>query len=227
MTQFKICGLNDFRNASAAIEAGADFLGFVFVPDTRRQILVEKARDIIQECRKQYRSDCPRIVGLFADQPLKEINHTIKTCGLNFAQLCGQEAPSYWELVDSDVIKQIRVGDAESLSGLVADVRHQIGLVVGRGCTPLLDKNEPGLLGGTGRTFNWRIAAGVSSDYDLVLAGGLTPGNVGQAIETLSPWGVDVSSGVEENGEKTPGKIRAFALAVRQADRIVTLNSKR
>ena len=97
------------------------------------------------------------------------------------------------------------------------DTISQVGQVVSTGRIALLDKYEQGSLGGTGKTFDWGVAASVAKCHDVMLAGGLTPENVGDAIDQVSPWGVDVSSGVETNKEKNIDKIRAFADAVRNS----------
>ena len=97
-------------------------------------------------------------------------------------------------------------------------VLEQVEQVAAHGCLPLLDKHERGALGGTGRSFDWSVACEAAERHDLLLAGGLTPDNVGRAIQIASPWGVDVSSGIETDGVKDPIKIARFANAVRRAD---------
>lgn len=218
MTSFKICGLRDPGNALVAAKAGADFLGFNFVPGARRQLGEDEAREVIQEYRRSFGKDGPRLVGLFATQPIDDVNRIIRRCGLDLAQLCGDEPPEYWDQVNASVIRQIKVRDEAPRPDVTAEVHDRIAEVVAGEHVPLLDKREPGSLGGTGRSFDWRIAQEVSGDFEIVLAGGLTADNVGGAIETVHPWGVDVSSGVETNGTKDPAKIRAFAEAVKQSD---------
>ena len=102
------------------------------------------------------------------------------------------------------------------------DTIRRVGQVVSTGRIALLDKYEQGSLGGTGKMFDWSVAASVAKCHDVMLAGGLTPENVGDAIDQVSPWGVDVSSGVETNKEKNIGKIRAFGDAVRKSRTILT-----
>ena len=218
MTRLKICGLREAQHALVAAEAGADYLGFVFVPGVRRQITVEQARAIIKDCRRERGDGGPPLVGLFADQPLHDVNHIIRFCGLDLAQLCGDESPEYWEGVSAPVIKQVRVRDRGRKERLVVETTKRVEEVVALGQTAMLDRHEAGALGGTGRTFDWGIAAEIAGRYDFLLAGGLTPNNVGQAIAMVHPWGVDVSSGVETDGVKDPAKIRAFAREVRRAD---------
>ena len=213
MTRLKICGLRDPANALVAVESGADFLGLNFVPGVRRQITPERAREIIDHVRASTEAGGPRIVGLFADQPLDEVNDIVRRCGLDLAQLCGDEPPDYWAAVEADVMKQIKVRD-DSL----ADTLSTVERVLQAGHIAMLDRYEKGALGGTGRSFDWGIAQKVAERFPVVLAGGLTPDNVARAIAEVGPWGVDVSSGVETDGDKDPVKVRRFAVEVARAD---------
>ena len=222
MTVVKICGMRETAHARVAMDAGADLLGFVFVPGVRRQLGVEKAQAIIEEFRGlSVSSDGfgrvagPRLVGLFANQPLDEVNGIIARCGLDMAQLCGDEDTDFWRQVNADVIRQVRIDDAAPHEEAVIDGLRRVEAAISEGCIPLLDKQEAGQLGGTGRTFDWSIASEVASRFDVLLAGGLNPGNVKRAIAAVSPWGVDVSSGVETDGVKDPKKIAEFVRAAR------------
>ena len=221
MIKLKICGLRDAANALVAAEAGADFLGFAFVPGARRQLAVEQARTVLQEYRRRRRKSGPRLVGLFANQPMDEVNRTVERCGLDLAQLCGDEPPEYWRGLAVPVIKQVGVRDQASGDQAVADTMRRVEEVTDHGHTAMLDRYEAGARGGTGRAFDWSIAAAVAKERDFLLAGGLTPENVGKAIATVGPWGVDVSSGVETDGQKDATKIKAFAREVARADRRV------
>jgi phosphoribosylanthranilate isomerase len=187
-----------------------------FVPGVRRQITPERAREIIAEVRDSMGNEGPRLVGLFANQPIDEVNDIVRRCGLDMAQLCGDEPPDYWERVEADVMKQIKVRD-DSL----ADTLSSVESVVRAGHIAMLDRYEKGALGGTGRTFDWDIAQRIAERYPVVLAGGLTPDNVARAIAEVSPWAVDVSSGVETDGDKDPVKIRRFTSEVTRADGLV------
>ena len=217
MTRFKICGLRDVGAALAAADAGADFLGLNFVPGVRRRITLDQGRSIVRSVAKEMGADAPGLVGLFADQDIDEVNGIIEACGLEYAQLCGSEKPDYWDRVRAKVIKQVRVrplaSDVETVEATLARVKG----VVSRGNIALLDSYRKGALGGTGHAFDWDIAAQVAREYDVTLAGGLSPDNVASAIRQVNPWMVDVSSGVETEGVKDPAKIRAFAEAVRGA----------
>ena len=217
MTQFKICGLRTAADALAAADAGASLLGFVFVERVRRRIDVSQARDIIQEVRRARGANCPRIVGLFANQPLADVNRIARACSLDAAQLCGDEPPEYWDGVDAGVIRQVKVDDGLPRSDAVAHALREVEQVASRGHTTLLDKRVRGALGGTGHTFDWRIAAEIARQHPIFFAGGLDPRNVAHAIATVQPRGVDVSSGVETAGVKDTGKIAAFGAAVRGA----------
>ena len=217
MTGFKICGLREAGHAVAAADAGADYLGFVFVPGVRRQLSIEQAEAVIKEYRRLRGSGGPKLVGIFANQPIEDVNAIVSQCRLDLVQLCGEERPAYWERVAAPVIKQIRVHDEGRLDDLIPDTMRRVGEVASHGYGALLDKGEPGFLGGTGRRFDWRFAAEVARCHDFLLAGGLSPDNVASAIATVNPWGVDVSSGVESDGVKDPEKIAAFAREVRRA----------
>ena len=218
MTKIKTCGLREMEHVRAAVAAGADLLGFVFVPGVRRRLPEEVAKALISEYRSHAGSGGPRVVGLFANQPLNDVNRIAAYCELDMVQLCGDEPPDYWRCVDVPVIKQVKVRDTGDTSQVLPRVLGGVDEVVAHGCTPLLDKHEEGSLGGTGRTFDWAIAAEAAERHELLLAGGLTPDNVGRAVDVVSPWGVDVSSGIETDGVKDPRKIASFAQAVRRAD---------
>ena len=213
--EFKICGLRSLEHALAAADAGASLLGFVFVPGVRRQVSVERARDVIRRTRELCGADCPRIVGLFANQPLAEVNAVIRTCGLDFAQLCGDEPPNYWDNVDAWVMRQVKVDDSLPRKTAISTALNEIEEVTNRLHLTLLDKSLKGALGGTGHTFDWGIASEIARRHPVFLAGGLAPENVRQAINTVRPWGVDVSTGVETDGVKDTAKIAAFGKIVR------------
>ena len=216
MTKLKICGLREAGHALAAGEAGADYLGFNFVHGVRRQLSEEAGQRVIEEYRRLAGPGGPRIVGLFANQPLDEVNRIIGACRLEFAQLCGDETPDFWRRVDAEVIRQIKVRDAGPKQSVIREVERLLEEVSSGGHTAMLDKHEEGSLGGTGRTFDWQIARELSRKHDFLLAGGLSPDNVEAAIDTVTPWGVDVSSGVETDGVKDSAKIIDFAHRVKR-----------
>ncbi len=218
MTAFKICGLRDVDNALVAARAGATLIGFVFVEGVRRRIDPQRGAEIIAECRAALGDGCPSVVGLFANQPVEFVNAVARECELDFAQLCGDEPPSMWSAMELPVIRQVKVREDLPRRETVELARRQVAEAVDAGNRALLDKHQRGALGGTGVAFDWSIARAIASERPALLAGGLTPSNVGEAISVVRPWGVDVSTGVETNGVKDAAKIRAFAEAVGRAD---------
>ena len=217
MTLFKICGLRDPRAALVAAESGAHFLGFNFVEGVRRQLLPHHAARIISEYRELAGSNGPKIVGLFANQPADFIESVANLCRLDYAQLCGDEPPDFWNRLSIPIIRQVKVRDDLPKSDSVALAVREVALALNAGHLVQLDKHVAGALGGTGVSFDWELAREIAQDHKVLLAGGLTPENVAQAIRTAQPWGVDVSSGVETNGQKDPARIRQFAKAVSTA----------
>ena len=216
MIRTKICGMQRTKDALVAAEAGADFIGLVFVPERRRRLEVEAAADIVFGLRAQI-SEPPKVVGLFADQTLDEVISAIESCGLNMVQLCGQEPPEYCRAVSgqtgAEVIKVLHVSASETVGGTGGSkgLEGQLAPYQQAGCRVTLDRLVEGLQGGTGQSFDWQVAAQLSRQgHDFLLAGGLTPDNVGQAVAQVRPWGVDVSTGVETDGQKDPAKVRAF-----------------
>jgi phosphoribosylanthranilate isomerase len=222
LTLVKICGLREPAHALAAAEAGADFIGLVFA-ESRRRVSVEQARAIVRALGEplvgsasdaegieaMLRRKRPLVVGVFADADAESVNRTAEAVGLDLVQLSGDEP---WEMCDRlsrPVLKAVKVRDGTSAEELIAELRP--------GAVPLLDTHTEGALGGTGRPFDWSVAAEVARRFSIVLAGGLTPENVGEAVRCVRPWAVDVSSGVEADGVKDVGKIRAFVEAVHSA----------
>lgn len=195
----KICGIKDLAGAMAAIEAGADALGFVFAPGPR-----QISREAVREISDHLPPFIAR-VGVFVNAPIERINETASYCGLDTLQLHGEETPAYCRSLQYKVIKAFRVRDTGTLEQ-VKD--YDVGAV-------LLDTYLPGAAGGTGRCFDWRVAKELAAARRVILAGGLRPDNVRLAVETVRPYAVDVSSGVESGGMKDPGKIRLFIQAAR------------
>lgn len=200
MVRVKICGITNIEDAIAAVAAGADALGFVFHPASPRHLFPEEAAEIIRVL-----PPFVQVVGLFVDLPLEQVNDIADLCRLDLVQLHGDEPPDYCTAVRRRVIKAFRVKDISSLESM----RNYC--VAGF----LLDAWSPDLHGGTGRVFNWEIAEAAKGYGPIILAGGLTPENVGAAVARVSPYGVDVSSGVEvAPGKKDQSKVREF---IRQA----------
>jgi len=218
MTRSKICGLREPGHAVIAADSGTDFLGFNFVHGVRRQLSEERGHAVISEYRKLRGEGGPKLVGLFANQPLEEVNRIVGQCDIDLAQICGDEPLDYLDRVDVPVIRQVRVRADGPGDGAVAEVLDTVSAVADRGHMVVLDRYQAGTLGGTGLSFDWDIAREVAERYDFLLAGGLSPDNVASAIDRVKPWAVDVSSGVETNGVKDPDKIVAFARQVRRSD---------
>lgn len=194
MVRVKICGITDSFIAGAAVKAGADALGFVFAESPRR-VDPETARRICLSLPPFVAR-----VGVFVNSPPGVVREIVDYCGLDYAQLHGDETPEYCGNLRRRVIKAFKVRDAASL----AKIREYPVAGV------LLDALVPGQDGGTGRAFDWSLARDLPDVPPLVLAGGLTPENVGQAVRLVRPYAVDVSSGVETEGKKDPEKIRLF-----------------
>ena len=226
MTQVKICGIQDTAHALAVADAGADFLGLVFVPGRRRKIESGKAREITTALR-QKAGKSPMIVGLFANQPLDEVNRIAQECELDIVQLCGSESVEYCKQVAKPLIKVLHVDDSLDVVTSVADLSQKIASFQDRSYKITLDSKVDGLDGGTGQNFNHEIAKVLAEQgFAFLLAGGLTPQNVGDAVKKVGPWGVDVSSGVETDGVKNPRKIKEFMDEVHSASQVVTRSSK-
>ena len=151
----------------------------------------------------------PRVVGLFRNQPVEFVNRVARMAALDMVQLNGDEDDAYYAQMAVPILRQVRVHPETTASELEAEVK--VHLAAGR--MVLLDAYDPNTPGGTGKTFDWSVAEGVASLEGVLLAGGLDPENVSDAIRQLSAWGVDVSSGVETDGVKDDVKIHDFVTA--------------
>lgn len=207
-TRVKICGLTRAEDVVAAVEAGADACGFIFA-DSPRRVTVEQAARLAAEVPRGIER-----VGVFVDAELPAIEKAVNECALTMVQLSGGESPEYCSAVSVEVIKTLGVGTGFGIETAKA--------YRGRASAVLLDTYDPQRAGGTSRTFAWSQMGALPGWASFFVAGGLTPANVGEAIRTLRPFGVDVSSGVEATpGIKDPLAIRAFCAAVRAADQEV------
>ncbi|UFS69614.1 phosphoribosylanthranilate isomerase [Geomonas sp. RF6] len=203
MTKVKICGITSVEDALIAVEAGADALGFVFFEKSPRNLDPSRAAQIIATIPPFVQA-----VGLFVNAPLDFVNTTAEQCGLDLVQLHGDESPDYCLSVSRRVIKVFRVKGAESLASLTSY----------RVAGYLLDAWSPHLYGGTGETFDWDCVSAAKKAGPVILAGGLTPENVASAVAHVSPYAVDVSSGVESApGRKDHEKVRRF---IREAKKV-------
>jgi phosphoribosylanthranilate isomerase len=211
MTRVKICGIRDKNHALAAVEAGADFIGLVFAP-SKRQVTPTRACEIVSAVKKS--SDATKVVGVFVNAPASQVNEIADFCALDCVQLSGDESWEYCREIIEPIIKAIRIGQ-QSPEELCAELSAGGELLPAQRFLTLLDSQVEGKYGGTGESFNWNLAQQVAEKFPVIIAGGLNPKNVARLIETVRPWGVDVSSGVESNGLKDASKIRAFVKAVR------------
>ena len=201
----KICGITYPEDAVAAVEAGVDALGFVLYRNSPRYIEPHLVKQIIAELP-------PFVlpVGVFVNEDTKVVRDLMDSCGLALAQLHGDETATYCETLGRPVLKAIRLKDRSSFLAL-AEYRGRAGV---RGF--LLDAYLEHAHGGTGRVPDWSLAAEAARAATVVLAGGLTAENVEAAVRTIRPYGVDVSSGVEDRpGKKNREKMRAFVQAAK------------
>jgi len=202
--KIKICGITNPEDAAAAVEAGADALGFMFYEPSPRNVSFATAAKITQGLPPFIAK-----VGVFVDAAETLVRQAILECGLDTLQFHGNETPEFCGQFSLKTIKAFRIRDEESLAELK---NYQTSAW-------LLDSFSPEKLGGTGAKFNWELArVAVKMGRPIILAGGLTPENVAEAVAQVRPYAVDVSSGVEsERGRKDHAKLRAFVSAARRA----------
>src|SRR5215467_1791538 len=204
-TKVKICGITNADDAAAAVEAGADALGFNFYRKSPRYIEPALAKQIV--------AGLPPFVmpvGVFVNEDVTTVRSIMDDCGLTMAQLHGDESAAYCEQLARPVIKALRLKDRGSFLTL-AEFQGRGGV---RGF--ILDTFSESAYGGTGQVSDWGLASEAAKSTTILLAGGLTSANVGEAIRAVRPYGVDVSSGVESAPDKKDhDKIRAFLDAVR------------
>ena len=198
----KMCGMKTVSAALAAEEAGADYIGFVFAEKSRRFIAPKAAQEIARELRHAQK------VGVFVDAPMDEVNAIAALVGLDYVQLHGHETAETARGSERPVIKAYRYGDDFDVD---AANKYPAEII-------LVDSYLQGAAGGTGTVFAWQEAAREIARITkpVLIAGGITPENVGEAAVIFHPFGVDVSGGLEEQGEKSEEKIRAFMEAVRR-----------
>ena len=207
MTKIKICGIKTVEDALAAMDAGADLLGFNFYRKSPRYISVGQCRDVMSVMRKYGQIT---YVGVFVNASVDEIRATMETAALSLAQLHGDETSEMMSLLHGIVFKAFR-GVPDGLNGFARDDAPAL----------LVDASVKGSYGGTGITADWKGAAELAKQVPLLLAGGLTPANVAEAVRQVRPWGVDVASGVESSpGVKDVNKMRAFVNAVRKESKV-------
>jgi phosphoribosylanthranilate isomerase len=243
VTLVKICGLRDAETAIETAKAGADLVGLMFA-ESKRRVTPQECYDIVEAIKggraqgKEASFDGPvrgevsarswfgawadaieqsaarwrpLIVGVFAGMTAHAVNDIANAAGLDLVQLSGGEDDDFVRRVARPVMRVVHVH--EGMTAEDVEDRFAPGTPAGL----LLDTGSEAALGGTGQAFDWRVAAEISQRTPFLLAGGLTPDNVAEAIATSEPWGVDVSSGVETDGTKDIEKIRAFIRAAKGA----------
>ncbi len=197
MVKVKICGITNLEDALEAVAHGADALGFVFFKKSPRYISPSKAKAIIKKLPPYILS-----VGVFVNENKKIVEKIVSQTGINVIQLHGDEPPKACNL-SRPVVKAIRVKSLENLE-ILSKYKDKVSAF-------LLDTYTPEVFGGSGQIFNWDIAVEAKQFGQIILAGGLTPENIEQAIRWVHPYAVDVSSGVEEEkGKKDHMKIKLF-----------------
>ncbi len=232
MLNVKICGITSIDDAIAARDAGANLLGFVFYAKSTRFVDEDAARAIVRALHEDLVAQrlspaahggaplkagrMPRMVGVFVNAPIATVRHTLDYCQLDYAQLHGDEPLDDVLALHGRAYKALRPTDARRA---ISDAAHYSAPLHHRGPHLLIDAYDPVCYGGTGALADWALAAQIAAETrNMLLAGGLTPENVGEAVRTVRPWGVDVSSGVEISpGRKDYDAIRRFIANARAA----------
>jgi phosphoribosylanthranilate isomerase len=203
--KIKVCGITNVEDAEGAVRAGADALGFVMYRKSPRFVEPAVARAIV--------AGLPPFVlpvGVFVNEEAEKVRALIDECGFALAQLHGDESAHYCQNLGRPALKAIRLKDRGGFLAL-AEFHGRANV---RGF--LIDAFSDHAYGGTGQTVDWTLAQEVARSAPIILAGGLNPGNVAQAVQMVRPYGVDVSSGVEQSpGKKDPDKVKAFIQAAR------------
>lgn len=201
----KICGMTQLKDALFAVEQGVDAVGFIFYKKSPRAVTMKTVREIITKLPPLVDT-----VGVFVNESAERVNKIADYCGLDLVQLHGEESPAFCRKIHRRVIKAFRVKDLQSIKQL--EKFPVSGF--------LLDTFSDDLHGGTGKTFDWNLALPAKKMGPVILAGGLTPRNILQAVRQVRPYGVDVCSGVEKSpGIKDLEKVRAFLKNIRSGSK--------
>jgi len=204
MTKVKICGLQEPEHVKTAVSAGADAIGFVFAP-SKRQISIDKAKELAK-----FVPEGVLKIGVFVDPTIEELEQIVDTVPLDYVQFHGHETPEYIETCQFPSIKALAVKKVEDIEN---GSKYKTDYL-------LFDAPGTDFQGGSGISFDWQLLQGHGiSENRLILAGGLTPTNVGDAINRVQPYMVDVSSGVEVDGRKSNELIKAFIQAAKGEER--------
>jgi phosphoribosylanthranilate isomerase len=204
ITRVKICGLTNAQDALAAVECGADALGFIFHPPSPRAVNTDQVAEIVGQL-----PPFALLIGVFVDEPPDNIRAIVERCQLDGIQLHGSEPADLCRAFDRRVIKAFRPRSRQEVE-LIGDYPADAFL---------LDSYHPELAGGTGAVFDWDLAVAAKNfGRPIILSGGLTPENVGEAVRAVRPYAVDVAGGVEAYpGKKDHEKLKRFIAAAKQA----------
>jgi phosphoribosylanthranilate isomerase len=231
MTFVKICGITNFEDAKVAADAGADYLGFIFYEKSPRKADPEVAAWIMQAFEGETRYKMLVGVGVFVSPAADQVKHTLSICGLKAAQVHRLNRDELIEMRKAaygavySAVQPRTLDEALATLDLVDRSRDDSVYKVPGWCPQLLmDAYHPELAGGTGHRADFKIAREITQRVPrLVLAGGLTPDNIAEAIRAVRPYAVDVASGVEQSpGKKDHGKVRAFIQAVREVEKEIS-----
>jgi phosphoribosylanthranilate isomerase len=216
-TKLKVCGITDLADARYLAGEGVDYLGFIQHTDSPRYVAPEHVAEMLEWLYG------PTPVGVFVNKSARFVNDAAETAGFEMVQLHGTEAPSTCAEIDWPVIKAIRVrhdAASDQLRALMEPYADVVDYF-------LLDTHHSSTWGGTGESFNWRLARDLSSEFPLFLAGGIDASNVERAIHTMRPYAIDLSSGIESApGQKSFEKIDDFLAAFRAANDALKDNTK-
>jgi len=208
-TKLKVCGITDLADARYLAGEGVDYLGFIQHEDSPRYITPSLVGDMLDWLYG------PESVGVFVNKTAEEVNAVADEAGFDYVQLHGEESPETCATIEVPIIKAIRVrhdASSDHLRAMMQRYEDEVQYF-------LLDTHNSSVWGGTGESFNWRLARELSSDYSIFLAGGIDAENVERAVQTMRPYAIDLSSGLEDApGEKSFEKIDAFLDAFRAAN---------
>lgn len=219
MTKIKVCGIREPAHALIAAEEGADYVGVIFTPMSSRMVTLEEACAVSEALGNAYpNGNGPKVVGVFVNAPVWEMNKLADICRLDLLQLSGDEPWSICQSLDRPAVKALRVSSDADPKAVSTELSERLPELSAREGLCLIESHVAGRYGGTGQQLNWALGADIASKHAFLLSGGLDPDNITAALEQVQPWGVDVSSGVETDGRKDEAKIRAFIRAVKAFD---------